>query len=665
MKYQRYLENGIQNTISFFINSMEDEYLFELDYEDSCSILHTTKTTTMADDPPPAKQNPKADLTDAKTMADGPPPSKPKPKADLTDAKTMADDPPPSKQKPKADLTDAKTMADGPPTAKNKPWDSNLKKHAKTHHLPIYLESQMVCWTCEKFVGGFGCLKQFHLHEHPKDNVFREEYLQWWYSQINFLLHTLSQKITGTDNLQGLLHFVLANKIYPALDKQQTAFTSFELSLMSGLQHSLQQLLIQPQISPPNQIISLLHWRILLNLFLHLTPQDQDRLKKFNVGQQFETQPQLHKLFTDSHFHLDTLLDKLKVNTLKEVQDKHQQDHSLDFAIANYVYPEKWHKILADMTSNTNIMYTIGVHPHRIFYPNQFSVQNILKHLKNPKCVGVSEIGLDYTTKCNCKHHHNALEQQQCTERKIQAQQHFLDKLPSMIQDIDTVIVIHTRGECASETVRKCLLHFNLQNKQIHRHCFTGDTEEANLWMSSFKHIKLSISSIILNSKQLQESVQTIPSSQLMLESDSPHLSPSPWNIPQHTALLASLKNMPLSLFNHLTSSNTRALYYIPSLPPKQQPHPQNTPKSTLFNKPTIQWRNCIPFNGANTPFSNFFPCNLTYQKQSFHNIEQIYQWVKSIDIGNHYIASEIWQLTDGYAIKKCSNILPLPTVEQ
>ena len=153
---------------------------------------------------------------------------------------------------------------------------------------------------------------------------------------------------------------------------------------MSGLQHLLQQPLIHPQISPPNQIISLLHWRILLNLFLHLIPQDQDRLKKFNVGQPFETQLELHKFFTLT-FSSDKLFDKLKVNTLKEVQDKHQQDHSLDFAIANYVYPEKWHKILADMTSNTNIMYTIGVHPHRIFYPNQFSVQNILKHLKKSK----------------------------------------------------------------------------------------------------------------------------------------------------------------------------------------------------------------------------------------------------------------------------------------
>ena len=93
-----------------------------------------------------------------------------------------------------------------------------------------------------------------------------------------------------------------------------------------------------------------------------------------------------------------------------------------------------------------------------------------------------------------------------------------------------------------------------------------------------------------------------------MLESDSPYLSPSLSNIQQHAALLASLKNMPLSLFNHLTSSNTRALYCIPSVLLQQQSHPQNTGKSTLFKQPTIELRNHIPFNGANTPFSKVCP---------------------------------------------------------
>ena len=34
------------------------------------------------------------------------------------------------------------------------------------------------------------------------------------------------------------------------------------------------------------------------------------------------------------------------------------------------------------------------------------------------------------------------------------------------------------------------------------------------------------------------------------------------------------------------------------------------------------------------------------------HSLNKIYQWVKSIDSGNHYITSEIQELTNGYAIK-------------
>ena len=120
--FQRYLENVLQNIISVFINSMEDEYLFEPDYEDSCSVVDTTNTVTMADGPPPAKKQPKANLTDAKTMADGPPPTKNKPKCGYRQCPICNE------------------------------WDRNLKKHIKTHHLQTYLDPQMMCWTCENLL---------------------------------------------------------------------------------------------------------------------------------------------------------------------------------------------------------------------------------------------------------------------------------------------------------------------------------------------------------------------------------------------------------------------------------------------------------------------------------------------------------------------------------
>ena len=93
----------------------------------------------------------------------------------------------------------------------------------------------------------------------------------------------------------------------------------------------------------------------------------QEYLKTFNAGQAFETQPELPKIFTDSHFHLDKLLDKLKVNTLNEVQDKHQQDHSLDFAIEDYVYHEKWYTNWHDIKPKYDVHYRSS--SKEIFYP--------------------------------------------------------------------------------------------------------------------------------------------------------------------------------------------------------------------------------------------------------------------------------------------------------
>ena len=42
----------------------------------------------------------------------------------------------------------------------------------------------------------------------------------------------------------------------------------------------------------------------------------QEKLKTFNIGQAFKTKLELHIFFTNSPFHLDKLLDQLKVNTL-------------------------------------------------------------------------------------------------------------------------------------------------------------------------------------------------------------------------------------------------------------------------------------------------------------------------------------------------------------
>ena len=555
-------------------------------------------------------------------------------------------------------------MADGPPAAKRPRrgfkecslchfQDKHMKKHVFAHHLPVYLDPQMICWICKKYVGSFDCLQHFHLKDHPEGNKFTEDKLQQYYSQVNYLLHELSKKITGKEDPRELLLFVTKNKLYPSPDQQRVPFTTFESALISGLQIAFGDSNKPLEISPPNQIASLLHWRIQLNLFSHLDEETQKELKSFDVQKQFVHPMEKFQSFADSHFHLDKLTQWFKVKNLSQVANRvHKSLDQVDFAIANYVYPDLWNQI-DDQVTDPKIYYTIGVHPHRIFEQYQYPVKPIIDHLKNEKCVGIGEIGLNFTTNCQCKKHSTQDQKANCKQNKIEAQKTFLDNILYALKNIDTVIVIHSRGEGAAEAIRQWLLHYGLQNKRIHRHCFTGDMEEATIWMNTFPNMKFSISSILLDSENLQQAVTIIPSSQLLLESDSPYLSPDrntnhPWNIKHHGELLSSLKNIPLSLLQCMTLMNTQILYQVK---PANVPDPNKTEHKL--------------FNGPNTPLSNFFPCKIDYQEHEYNSTEQVYQWIKAVDIGNTYIADEILAHNDPFAIKKLSNNLPAEAVKR
>ena len=455
----------------------------------------------------------------------------------------------------------------------------------------------MICWTCQKYVGSFTCLNQFHLGGHPHKNRFTEENLQSYYLQVNALLHKLSKKITGTEDPKQLLQHVQKNKLYPMPNPQRIPFTVFEIALLRGLQEL---------------VVSLLHWCILVLLFLQLDPQACLDLNSFDVQKLFLKSVQKFQNFTDSHFHRDKLLENFKAKDLRDVATKVNESlKTLELAIINYVYLEKWDQIHHESCLESRVHYTIGVHTHRIFNHDKFPVKPIIDELQNVKCVGVCKIGLDHTTKCKCKEHQTYHQKSNCRPDKIAAQNPFLDKMLHALKDIDTVIVIHSQGEDAAEIIRQKLIHFNLCERRIHCHCFTGDKQEAILWMSTFKHVKFNISSKLLNSPELKESVQAIPSNKLLLESDSPYLSSNwklnhPWNIKHYAELLASLKNLPLSLLTQITSINTRMLYQITQqyeeISPVSVPHQMH--QSTNL-------REHILFNGPTTPFSNFFPCKL------------------------------------------------------
>ena len=62
-----------------------------------------------------------------------------------------------------------------------------------------------------------------------------------------------------------------------------------------------------------------------------------------------------------------------------------------------------------------------------------------------------------------------------------------------------------------------------------------------------------------------------------------------------------------------------------------------------------------LTFHGEFSPFSNFHPCNLTINNQSFHSTEQFLQYQKALMFGDSMAANQILQCENAFEAKRLS----------
>jgi TatD DNase family protein len=169
--------------------------------------------------------------------------------------------------------------------------------------------------------------------------------------------------------------------------------------------------------------------------------------------------------------------------------------------------------------------------------------------------VAVGEIGLDYFY--------------DFADRDTQMRV-FGDQL-AMAAGRDLPLVIHCR-EAFDDTIALLEQHGH-DNKPVVFHCFTGTKEEAQRvtahgWRISFTGVVT-----FKKSTELQEIARVYPAEQLMLETDSPYLSPVPVrhihpNEPAHVAhtsrFLAALRGENPEALAAQATANTRAFFRLP-----------------------------------------------------------------------------------------------------
>ena len=189
----------------------------------------------------------------------------------------------------------------------------------------------------------------------------------------------------------------------------------------------------------------------------------------------------------------------------------------------------------------------VGMHPENISDSNK--IDELEELIKNNKIYAVGEIGLDYYWN---------------KENKDDQKDLFIKQLDLAIK-YDLPVIIHTR-----DSIQDCYDILKDRNNRGVIHCFTGSIEMAKLFIK--KGYKLGIGGVLtFKNSNLYKVIESIDLDDILLETDSPFLSPAPFrgqtNIPSNVYYVASriaeIMNISVEEVINITRKNASKLFDI------------------------------------------------------------------------------------------------------
>jgi len=249
----------------------------------------------------------------------------------------------------------------------------------------------------------------------------------------------------------------------------------------------------------------------------------------------------------DSHCHLDR---EPLISNLGQVLTR-AKDVGLEKLLTICTSSSGYNDILDIVSKDPMIYGTFGIHPHET---KNYLIEKdeIVKKVGiNSKIIGVGETGLDFYYNNSDK------------DTQLRSFQNHIEAA----MDLNVPLIIHSRN---AENETYDILKKNYQkNLKILMHCFTGSTDFAlNL---AQLNAYFSASGIITfkKSTELQETFKKIPEDKLLIETDSPFLSPEPnrgkKNEPSFIKFtaqkLANLRNIEVDKLILLTTNNFNNLF--------------------------------------------------------------------------------------------------------
>lgn len=201
-----------------------------------------------------------------------------------------------------------------------------------------------------------------------------------------------------------------------------------------------------------------------------------------------------------------------------------------------------------DLKDKYDMVYvTIGYHPEYADTVTESDLDYLKSLLGEKKVVGIGEIGLDY--------HY--------TKENKDKQIWLFEEQLKIASAFNLPVVIHSR-DATMDTIN------TLKKYKVKGiiHCFSGSLETANIYISM--GFLLGIGGVVtFKNSKLKDVVKEVPLESIVLETDSPYLTPVPFRGKINSSkylefianFIADIKNISLEELAEITSKNASSLF--------------------------------------------------------------------------------------------------------
>ena len=252
-------------------------------------------------------------------------------------------------------------------------------------------------------------------------------------------------------------------------------------------------------------------------------------------------------MFFDTHTHLDD--DKFDIDRDELITSLKNEGLSLAVNIgANLVTSQN----SIDLAEKYDFIYAaVGVHPNDTGDMTDEDLQKIEEMAKHEKVVAIGEIGLDY--------HYD--------EPAPEVQKVWFEKQLLLAKKLNMPYIIHDREAHADvlEIIKK-IGHFNGV-----MHCFSGSSEMARQVTDLGMYVSIAGQVTFKNAPKVQAVAKSVPLDKLLIETDSPYLTPEPFRGKRNNSAyvkytaekIAELRGMSIEEIAKITMENGKRFYNI------------------------------------------------------------------------------------------------------